>query len=70
MCMDECASVCLCMRVCVCFSGQHLAHSPLMMSMPDDVMVSISRASALGFGVSVWREEERERERREALKDR
>lgn len=50
------ALACACVCVCVCFSGQHLAHSPLMMSMPDDVMVSISRASVVGFGVSVWRE--------------
>ncbi len=56
-------SACLHMCVCVCISGQHLAHSPLMMSTPDDVMVSISRASVVGFGVSVWRERKREEER-------
>ncbi|KAI9533426.1 hypothetical protein NQZ68_024480 [Dissostichus eleginoides] len=38
---------------------QHLAHSPLMMSTPDDVMISISRASVVGFGVSVCREKKR-----------
>lgn len=51
------------MCACVCLSGQHLAHSPLMMSKADDVMVSISRASVVGFGVGVWRERRREEER-------
>lgn len=55
----------LCVRMCVmCVcSGQHLAHSPLMMSMPDDVMVSITKASVVGFGVSIWREEKRREEK-------
>lgn len=56
-------SVCLFLFVHECFSGQHLAHSPLMMSMPDDVMVLISRASVVGFGVSVWREKKGEEQR-------
>lgn len=53
----------MCENVCMCvFSGQHLAHSPLMMSMPDDVMVLIIRVSVMGFGVNVWRDRERKEE--------
>lgn len=33
-----------------------------MMSTPDDVMVLISRASVVGFGVSVWRDRKRKEE--------
>lgn len=50
---------CMCEDVCACFTGQHLAHSPQTMATPGDVMVLISRASVVGFGVSVWRERAR-----------
>ena len=49
----------MCEDVCACFTGQHLTSSQQMMATPDDVMVSISRASGVGFGVSVWREKVR-----------